>query len=234
MLTLLRQAFRALRSNLVRTTLTTLGIVIGIATVILVLSAGAGFRSLIDAQLEAYGTNTVYIQTQVPPSTKKREAGAANNNEGSFNGITITSLKERDLDAINRLPNVEHSYGMVIGQAVTSYENVRKNAFYYAASSDKFDMDTHTLKSGRFYTEAEDNGAAQVAILGSKIAEDLFENEDPLGKLVRVGNLNFQIIGVYNPQGDLEGQADGALYIPLGTGQKSFLVLITLHLRLSK
>jgi putative ABC transport system permease protein len=62
-----------------------------------------------------------------------------------------------------------------------------------------------------------------VVILGSKIAEDLFENNDPLGKLVRVGNLNFQVIGVYNPQGDLEGQADGALYIPLGTGQKKLL-----------
>lgn len=222
--TVIKQSISALRANPVRTALTTLGIVIGIATVILVLSAGAGFRSLIDAQLEAYGTNTLYIQTQVPPSTKKREAGnTANQNEGSFNGVTITTLKMRDLEAINELPNVAHSYGMVIGQAVTSYENVRKNAFYYGASSERFEIDQQTLQSGRFYTKAEDEGAAQVVILGSQIAEDLFGNDEPLGKLVRVGNLNFQVIGVYNPQGDLEGQADDALYIPLVTAQKKLL-----------
>jgi ABC-type antimicrobial peptide transport system permease subunit len=76
MLNAFSQSVKALRSNLVRTGLTTLGIVIGIGTVILVLSAGEGFRSLINAQLDAFGTNTLYIQTRVPPTTKNKGAGA--------------------------------------------------------------------------------------------------------------------------------------------------------------
>jgi ABC-type antimicrobial peptide transport system permease subunit len=67
MLNALRQSSKALRSNPARTALTTLGIVIGIATVILVLSAGAGFRSLINSQVAALGTNTLFVETREPP-----------------------------------------------------------------------------------------------------------------------------------------------------------------------
>ena len=77
MFTPLKQSIKALRSNPVRTGLTTLGIIIGIATVILVLSAGAGFRSLIDAQVAAYGSNTLFVQVKVPPTTKNRAAANA-------------------------------------------------------------------------------------------------------------------------------------------------------------
>jgi putative ABC transport system permease protein len=224
MLSAFSQSVKALRSNLVRTGLTTLGIVIGIGTVILVLSAGEGFRSLINSQLEAYGTNTLFIQTRVPPTTKNKGAGAASADQSRANSpVAITTLKTRDLEDIKKLPNVLNTYGMVVGQKVVSYKNVEKSILFYATSAARFDIDKGKLESGRFFTQAEDTGADQVAILGSSLANDLFGQQDPVGQLVRVGDINFSIIGVYEPRGGLGGDEDNTIYIPLRTGQKKLL-----------
>lgn len=218
------QSIKALRANLVRTGLTTLGIVIGIATVILVLSAGAGFRSLINDQVAALGSNTLFIQTKTPPTTKSRAASSGGSANNGFSGVVVTTLNQRDLDNVKTLGNVAGDYGMVIGQAVASYRNTNKNVLYYGAGADKFSIDQHTLKAGRFYTQAEDTGAAQVVILGSNLASDLFPQGDAVGNLVRIGNLNFLVIGIYAPQGFAGGgTADDSAYMPLGTAQKKML-----------
>ncbi len=221
MLKILTQSLNALRANKGRTLLTMLGIVIGIGTVVLVLSAGAGFRSLIDSQVATLGTNTLFIQTRVPPTTKNRAA----NSQGpgaAFSGITISSFKQRDLDDIKKLQNVVGAYGIVTGQAVASYRSNKKTSIYYGASAERFEIDKSKLAAGRFYTESEDNGGAQVVILGSKVASDLFKQDDPIGKLLKIGTLNFQVIGVYEAQGALSGN-DDLLFIPLATAQKKLL-----------
>lgn len=219
-----KQSIKALKSNPVRTGLTTLGIVIGIATVILVLSAGEGFRSLINSQLEAYGTNTLYIQTRVPPTTKNKGAGAASaDSSRAASPVAITTLKTRDIDDVKKLNNVVNGYGMVVGQKVVSYRGVEKSVLFYGASAARFEIDKGKLARGRFFSVAEDTGADQVAILGSKLAEDLFGQQDPLNQLVRVGDLNFLVIGVYEPRGGLGGDEDGTLYMPLRTAQKKVL-----------
>lgn len=215
----LKQAITALSVNRGRTILTTLGIMIGIATVILVLSAGAGFRALIDAQVASFGTNTLYIQTQVP--TKNKTVGSQESSVSS--GVVITSLKQRDLDSINRLPNVISSYGIVMGQSVASYRSNQKNAVYLGSSAERFSIDQSTLKSGRFFTNAEDVGGAQVVILGNKIADDLFKQDEPIGKLMRIGSLNFLVIGVYNTSSGLGGGNDDYIFMPLNTAQKKML-----------
>lgn len=221
MLNAFRQSIKALTANPARTVLTTLGIIIGIATVILVLSAGEGFRSLINAQVSALGSNTLFVQTRVPPTTKNRASTAAGPN---ISGVVITTFKQRDLDDIKKLPNVVNDYGMVIGQAVASYRNNEKSTLYYGVSAQRFVIDQHTLKAGRFFTQAEDDSAAQVVILGSNVTSNLFSQDDPIGKMIRVGNLNFQVIGVYNSQGFAGGgTADDSLYMPLNTAQKKML-----------
>lgn len=219
------QAVKVLSSNKVRTVLTTLGIVIGITTVILVLTAGAGFRSLIDAQLASFGTDTLFVETRVPPTTKNRANNSAASADFSraASAIPVTTMKQRDLDEIGKLNNVVSTYGMVTGFAQASYRNNQKSVLYYGAAAQRFAVDKHTLKEGRFYTAAEDTGGAQVVILGSNLATDLFGQDDPVGKLLRVGALNFQVIGVYNPQGSLGGPADDMLYMPLDTAQKKML-----------
>lgn len=220
MLNPLKQSIKALTANPGRTALTTLGIVIGIATVILVLSAGQGFRSLINAQVDTLGTNTLFIQTKVPPTTKNRANGSSGSRDAL---ISITTLKNRDIEDVNKVANVTGSYGMVSGQKVASYLDVSKSIIFYGASAERFVIDKGTLKSGRFFTESENTGGAQVVVLGSKIAEDLFNQDDPIGKLLRIGELNFQVIGVYNPRGGLGGDEDSNLIMPLITAQKKVL-----------
>jgi len=222
---ILRQAIKALSANPVRTILTTLGIMIGIASVILVLSSGAGFHSLIDSELESWGTDTLFVETRVPPTTKNR-ANTATSADFSRAGsaVAITTFKQRDLNDIKKLGNVANSYGMVVGTAVASYGNTAKNIIYYGASAERFSMDKHALKRGVFYTANDDAGASQVVILGSNLADDLFLQDDPLGKLVKIGSLNFQVIGVYEAQGALtSGGADDGLFMPLSTAQKKML-----------
>lgn len=205
-------------ANKVRTLLTTLGIMIGIATVILVLSAGEGFKSLINNQVASFGTNTLYVQTKVPTSNKNRSP-----RDEVSSGVVITSLNQRDLDSIKRLPNVVDDYGMVMGQAAASYRSNHKTAVYLGTSAARFRIDQSTLKSGRIFTEAEDSSGAQVVILGNKIATDLFKQDDPIGKLLRIGSLNFSVIGVYNSSSGLGGGNDDYLFIPLNTAQKKML-----------
>ncbi|NCN99624.1 hypothetical protein GW920_00645, partial [Candidatus Falkowbacteria bacterium] len=115
MLTALKQAWKVLSANPTRTFLTTLGIMVGIATVILVLSAGAGFRELINSEIASSGSNTLFVAIKVPSANKAR-AGIPNT--GNFGGLTITTLKQRDLEDIKKLPNVVNAYGVVTGQAV--------------------------------------------------------------------------------------------------------------------
>src|SRR3989338_4975385 len=222
MFTAFRQSTKSLSSNPVRTTLTTLGIVIGISTVILVLSAGAGFRKFVNNQIASLGTNTLVIATKVPPTTKNRASGPSTGiSAGNFNAtIAITSLKVKDLEDIKKLGNVSNAYGMAAGQAVASYRNAKKSVMYFGASAARFDADKGTLQDGRFYNEGEDKGAAQVAILGSKIANYMFGQDPPIGKYLRVGTLNFQVIGVYAPR---NGELDDAVFIPLFTVQKKLL-----------
>lgn len=216
-----KQAIKSLLVNKARTVLTTLGIMIGIATVILVLSAGAGFKSLINNQIATIGTNTLYVQTRIPSANKSRAAGPRNDSIGS--GVVITTLNQRDLDIIKRLPNVVNDYGIVMGQAVGSYRNYQKNVVYLGASSERFSIDQNTLKSGRFYTEAENVGGAQVVILGNKLAADLFKQDEPVGKIMRIGSLNFLVIGVYNASSGLGGGNDDYVFMPLNTAQKKML-----------
>ncbi len=222
MIKALKQSFKALSANKGRTSLTMLGIVIGIGTVVLVLTAGAGFRSLIDAQVATLGTNTLFIQTRVPPTTKNRASGGGGGPGDAFSGVIISSFKQRDLDDIKKLGNVVGDYGIVTGQATASYRANKKTAIYYGASADRFSIDQGVLSTGRFYTSSEDSGGSQVVIMGSKITTDLFGQDDPVGKLLRIGTLNFQVIGVYKPQGALSGN-DDLLFIPLVTAQKKML-----------
>lgn len=224
MFTAFKLSVKSLAANPVRTVLTTLGIIIGIATVVLVLSAGEGFRSLINSQVQAFGANTLFAETRVPPTTKNRDAGAFSaDTSRAGSTVAITTLKNRDLEQVKRLPNVVNGYGMVVGQKVASYRDTAKSVLFYGASADRFAIDQGTLKQGRFYSQAEDAGAAQVAILGSNLAADLFGQDNPEGKMFRLGNLNFQVIGVYNPRASLGGGEDDAMFIPLNTAQKKIL-----------
>lgn len=222
-----KKAIRGITNNKSRTFLTTLGIMIGIGTVVLVLSAGEGFKSYINAQIELYGSNTVYIETVIPASTKQRNANENTKsnlqNNSAMNAVPIKTLKNKDIQDIKNIPNVKNAYGAALSQQIVSYENVSKNAFIFGADASRFEIDKGVIASGRPYTEEENHSLAQVALLGDTIAKDLFGENDPIGKLIRVGNYNLEIIGVYEPRGGLGATDDDQVFIPITTLQKKFL-----------
>ncbi|MDE2030796.1 MAG: ABC transporter permease [Patescibacteria group bacterium] len=221
-----QQALKGIKASPSRTFLTTLGIMIGIGTVILVLSAGEGFKSYINAQIDAFGSNTVIIETSVPPSTKDRSSGQSSStaNSSAVNAVPITTLKNRDVEDIKQLPNVKNAYGASIGQQIATYGNVSKNIFVFGADASRFDIDKGVIARGRPYTTEEDKSLSQVAVLGHDIAIDLFGDSDPLGKFVRIGNYNFEVIGVYERRGSFGfSNDDEQIFIPISTLQKKIL-----------
>jgi len=219
-----KQAIRGIKSNPSRTLLTTLGIMIGIGTVILVLSAGEGFKSYVNAQVEAFGSNTVIVETSVPASTKARSNGASesgNVNSSANNAVPITTLKIRDVEDFKNIPNVKNAYGASIGQQIVTHNGISKTAFIFGASASRFDIDKGVIETGRGYSEQEDKSLSQVAVLGNKISVDLFGDEDPIGQFIRVGNYNFEVIGVYESKGSFGPMSeDDQIFIPVTTLQK--------------
>jgi putative ABC transport system permease protein len=219
-----KQALKGIKSSPSRTVLTTLGITIGIGTVILVLSAGEGFKSYVNSQIDINGSNIVFVEVSVPASTKQRSNSSINKtaNSSAMNAVPITTLKNRDVEDLKNLPNILNAYGAATGQQVTTYKNVSKNAFIFGADASRFDIDMGEIVIGRGYTTEENRGLAQVAVLGSNIAKDLFGEEDPLGRLIRIGSYNFEVIGVYASRGGFDGQ-DDQVFIPVTTLQKKIL-----------
>lgn len=222
------QAIRGISHNKSRTLLTTLGIMIGIGTVILVFSAGEGFKSYINSQIEMFGSNTITIETVVPASTKARNAGKKADNANMENNVAnsavpIKTFKNKDIQDIKTVANVKNAYGAAYGQDVVTFEDVSKSTLIMGADSSRFDIDKGIIELGRPYTEEENKGLAQVAILGHTLAENLFGDIDPIGKLIRVGNYNFEVIGVYEPRGGLGAFDDEQVFIPITTLQKKIL-----------
>lgn len=220
----LTQALRGVRSSPSRTILTTLGIMIGIGTVVFVLSAGEGFKSYINAQVEAFGSNSIFVETAVPTTTKARSNSSGSASTSSADAVSVTTLKYRDIEDLKRLPNIRNGYGVAMSQQVTSYKDVSKNAFIFGSDSARFEIESTVIENGRPYTKEEDRSLAQVAILGSSIAEILFGQDDPVGKLIRIGNYNFEVIGVYEPRSSASFMnEDEQVFIPLTTLQKKIL-----------
>ena len=221
----LKQAIKGVKASPSRTLLTTLGIMIGIGTVILVLSAGAGFKSYLNYQFEIFGSNLIYVQTSVPSSTKNRanqgDSSGGAPNSSALNAVPITTLKIRDLNDIKEIPNVVNAYGESVGQEVVTYKNTSKTTYIFGSSASRFDIDRGVIAKGRGFTKQEDQSLSQVAVLGDQIATDLFGNQQAVGKFMRIGNYNFKVIGVYEHSGGIDPTNNGdEIFIPIKTLQK--------------
>ncbi|OGJ48170.1 hypothetical protein A2244_03555, partial [Candidatus Peregrinibacteria bacterium RIFOXYA2_FULL_41_18] len=218
--TYLMLAYTALKANKVRTLLTTLGIVIGVITVIMVFALGHSTQSVVTAQMEAYGSNTIFVETKVPGFSDMSPGSAT----AQMEGMTVTTLKEDDMNASLDIPGVTAGYGVVIGQerVVSLYED--KKYMIQGTSSAFIEIDQSEVAEGRYFTNEEDQSMARVAIVGHVVAEELFPDMDPIGQTVRIGGVNFKIIGVMEELGVVFFQdMDKQIYVPLNTMQKLVL-----------
>ena len=127
----LKLAWQSLSANKGRTALTILGITIGIAAVIMVMSAGESIKGLVLGEIEAFGSNFIQTEVKVPSTAKNSSANAV----GIAKGIQITTLKLEDAEAIGRLSNVDDYYAGVLGQKVVSYLDQNKTTNIFAVSA---------------------------------------------------------------------------------------------------
>jgi len=209
-----------MRANKLRTFLTVLGMVIGIASIMIVFSAGEGINRLLTNQLNSFGTNILETEIKVP-------SNKTNNAQSSISmasGTQITTLTLADMDKINQLSNIQRSYAGVIGQDQMSYGDQRKKITLFGTNADYLNIDSAKISKGRFYTDEEDKSLARIIVIGSKIKDDIFGDTDPVGKEVKVGKLKYQIIGVMEKRGGGFGMDyDSYVYIPIRTLQKKVL-----------
>jgi len=216
-------SIKSLIGNKMRTLLTVLGMVIGIAAVIIVYSAGEGIKSLILGQVEAFGTDIIQTEPRLP-SNKSTAAKDAQSGQAMAQGVQLTSLKLSDMDRINRLSNVKGSYATLTGQALASYEAEARKAIMFGVSPYFINIGTFELAAGRFYSDDEDRSLAQVVVLGSKMKEKLFGDSEAIGKMIRLKKEKYLVVGVMKERGSSGFISfDDFVYVPIRTMQKRIL-----------
>ena len=218
-----RLAFNSLRANLGRAGLTTLGIIIGIASVIIVFSAGEGIRGLVLGQIETFGTNILETEIKVP-SGKKGFASDQQSGTAIAQGVQITTLTLDDMEDINKLPNIKASYAGILTQDQASYGSEFRKVFLLGTNASYEDIDKSEVEYGRFFTDVEDKSLAPVVVLGSKMKEKLFGQSDPVGQGVKIHKSKYTVIGVMKSRGAVMGMDfDDFIYIPVRTLQKKIM-----------
>jgi putative ABC transport system permease protein len=214
----IKLAFKNLRSNMGRTLLSLLGIVIGVASVILVLSFGAGVKNFVVDQISSFGTDIIQIEVKVPKVAQMSSANAT----GQVGGASITTLKLDDARRVAKLENVDSWYAMIISQQQTSFEDKKKQALIFGTTSGIVKADPKTeIESGRMFTEEEDNSLKQVVVLGKSIKEYYFGDKNAIGQSIKIKGQAFKVIGVLKERGVVTFfNFDDLMYIPLQTVQK--------------
>ena len=212
-------ALRTILSHKARTFLALLGVVIGVLSIIVIASFGEGVRGFILGQISSFGSDFIQVETQVP--------GAGQSPSGqAMAKLTITTLKITDAEAVERLPNVSAVYAGSIGQERASYRGSHKRVLLFGASASVPIVDPSVkVESGRFYTEAEDEGLAQVVVLGIDVKESLFGKESTaIGETIRIKGQGYKVIGVLERRGSVAFfNFDEMTYVPIQTLQKKIL-----------
>ncbi|MCD4694141.1 ABC transporter permease [bacterium] len=219
----IKNSITSLSSNKVRTSLTVLGIVIGIAAIIIVFSAGAAIERLILSEVESFGTDIIQTEIKIPTS-KSGMAGEQDSAAGLATGVQITTLSLEDMEDINRLPNISGGYSAILSQKQISYSSQRKKTFLMGTNASFINIDKTEIDKGRFYTEDENKSLAQVTVIGLKIKEELFGESDALGKWIKIADSKYRVIGVTKERGSVfTMDFDNYVYVPIKTLQKKLM-----------
>ncbi len=211
-------AFAGITVNKSRTFLTMLGIIIGVASVVLMVSMGRSFQNYILTQIESIGTSTLDI---IPTGFEK------------FGG-NLESLTYEDFEAISDLPNVESiSPVIIVGKPVT-YGKEEKSPMIAGARHAFVANYGLEIGQGRMLDENDEDGAKSVAVIGPDTAEDLFGNSNPLGKKISIGESSFTVVGVFKSKGSaLLSEFDKMINVPFSTARsvtgQHYLNFITLR-----
>jgi len=214
---IIRVAFRALIRNKMRAALTMLGIIIGVSAVIAMVSIGQGASASVQAQIDAIGTNLLFV------SAGAQNVGGVRSGTGDTGTNTLTV---DDLDAIKReVPSVSMVTPSVNTRSQLVAGNMNWNTAVTGVSEQYPEIRKWPVASGSFFTDADVRTAARVIVIGKTLADSLFPGSDPIGQDLRVVNLPFRVVGVMSSKGqDPQGRdQDDVAFAPYTTVQKKLL-----------
>jgi putative ABC transport system permease protein len=205
-------ALRALRRNKMRSMLTALGIIIGVASVVAMVAVGNGAQARITSQVSALGQNLLTV------FAGSKKSGGVNSGLGSASAITLADAKaiQREVPDVAAVsPEVS-----VTAQAIANGRNWSTTVV--GESQDYLRIRDWKLAAGSMFNESDIRSAARIAVLGSKTANELFGPLNPVGQSVRIGNIPFTIIGLLESKGAGMGGAnqDDRILIPYTTAMK--------------
>jgi len=204
---------KILLSHKLRTLLALLGISIGIAAVIVVVALGEGAQDQIVKQIEEMGTNLLIVNTgQIKTSVGRVQKTRA---------ATTLSLSDAE-KIIQYCSSVKHIAPTQHKNLSVKYGNYTTLTKVMGTTEKFFEIRKFKLEKGRAFLPNENKTALRVAVLGNQVAENLFDLEDPVGKIIRVGNIPFKIIGVLKAKGSTPGggNQDNQIFIPIRTALK--------------
>lgn len=203
------EALESLSSNKLRSMLTMLGIVIGVAAVIAMLSIGSGAQAAITSRIESIGTNLVFVS---PGSTNQ---GGVRTAQGSAETLTT-----QDANALAQLPGVVGVAPEVGGRGQVVYLGQNVNTRLIGTTPAYQTMNNLTLANGSFLTDVNETADSSVVVLGSAVAQNLFNGSQAVGQRVTINGLPFEVIGVLQSKGGTGFfNQDDQIFVPLSTAQ---------------
>ena len=210
---LLRLAWHALWFHRQRSLLTMLGILIGVASVILLTSIGEGTRSYVLSQFTQFGTTLAAINPG-----KISTSGLP----GAL-GNTVHPLTFEDAEALERVPGLTRVVPVIVGAAPVEFEGATRNTFVYGVTADAPEVWRMGVRAGRFLPRLDLRQGAPVAVLGPKVKRELFGDQNCLGRHVRISGQRYLVIGLMEPKGQFLGfDIDDSVYIPAADGKRLF------------
>jgi putative ABC transport system permease protein len=208
----LRIALRALMVNKMRSSLTMLGIIIGVGAVIAMIAVGSGAKKRIAEQIASMGSNLIMVMS-----------GSSTSGGIRFGAGTVPTLTADDAKAIQtEIPGVRYTAPTLNGIAQVVYGNQNWSTIIIGTTPEVLDIRDWLLYAGRSFTQQDVEGATKVCLLGMTVVENLFGGIDPVGQIVRIKNVPFTVVGVLAPKGQSTwGQdQDDIIFVPLTTAQK--------------
>jgi putative ABC transport system permease protein len=213
----INNSLKMILSNKMRSFLTMLGIIIGVMAVIVVMSVGSGAESLILNEVKSVGSNLI----SVLPG-KSEEDGPPS----SVFGVVVTTLKYEDGEYLTKrnYPYIESVSMYVKGNDRISWEDKKADINFNGVSSEYLVVENGETEKGRFFTKEEEMSQSKVVVLGNKIAEKFFGDQNPIGEKIKIKKSNFTIIGVLKGKGGgLTQNQDEELFVPIKTAQSTLL-----------
>jgi putative ABC transport system permease protein len=211
---LIKETYLALLVNKIRTGLTMLGIVIGIGSVIAMVSIGQGAQNTIQSSIEGLGANLLTVM----PGVVQPGKGIVSSGRGS-----ASSLKNEDANALKGLDGVGYASPELQRRfQITSQTGNNTNSNVIGATADYATVHNMEVENGSFLSDMSERSMGKVVVLGPTTATDLFgEGTDPIGKTIRINKINFKIIGVFKAKGGSGFfNPDDVIIVPLSTMQK--------------